>query len=157
MNNTRLSLDVIQVNNPCPQSWEQMSGDDRTRYCQGCQAPVYNLSGMTRTEAERLVCETAGRLCVRLARTQDGRVQTLEYQPPKPGGRGWRFWTAVSTCAAAVVAGANAYFLGRPAPTVVVGRPAIRVVMGDVAVPPPPAPAPAPAASPADGRADEAS
>jgi hypothetical protein len=163
--NNRLSLDVIRVAEPCPESWERMSGDDRVRYCAGCRKHVYNLSAMTRTEAERLVCEGAGSLCVRFGRTETGQVLTLEYSAPPAKKRGWRFWTAVSTVAASVVAGANGYLLarGKPAPPVVVGKPVMWVggrvaappVMGMIAGPVPPAQAPVqqpapPAASPAD-------
>ena len=44
MNTQRMSLDVITVAEPCTESWEGMSGDDRVRYCQGCRKHVYNLS-----------------------------------------------------------------------------------------------------------------
>ena len=117
-----------------------MNGDERIRYCDGCHKHVYNLSAMTRTEAERLVCESAGSLCVRFARAEDGVLQTLEYRAPVAKGRGWRFWTAVSTCAAALVAGANGYLLARskPAPPVLLGKPAMPVLMGEVAAPAPP-------------------
>ena len=161
-NNNRLPLDVIQVAEPCPESWEDMSGDDRVRYCAGCRKHVYNLSAMTRTEAERLVCEGAGSLCVRFARSETGQVRTLEYRAPAGKKRGWRFWTIVSACAASVVAGVNGYLLARgkpapaapafivgelmpPAPTAILGKPGMPMVMGMVAMPPatlPAAPAP---------------
>ena len=166
MNNHRLSLDVIDVAEPCSQPWDRMSGDDRVRYCDGCRKHVYNLSAMTRTEAERVVCDAAGSLCVRFARSETGGVRTLEYQAPAGPKRGWRFWTAVSTCAASVVAGVHGYFLAPDAPVppaalVVVGKPVTRVtpqpamVLGLLAMPPAPAPAadpppPLPATDPAD-------
>ena len=37
-------------------------------------------------DAERLVCEGAGNLCVRFARLETGQVQTLEYCAPAAGG-----------------------------------------------------------------------
>ena len=146
MNNKRLSLDVIEVAEPCTELWDGMTGDDRMRYCTGCRKHVYNLSAMSRTEAERLVCEGAGSLCVRFARTETGQVQTLEYRAPANPRRGWRFWTIVSTCAASIVAGANGYLLARekPAPAVILGRRAVPMVMGDIAPPARVAPNPAP-------------
>jgi hypothetical protein len=135
MSTPRLSLDVIQVAEPCHQPWEAMTGDDRVRFCEGCRKHVHNLSALTRTEAERLVCEAAGSLCVRFARGGDGTIQTLEYQPPPPRRRGWRFWTAVSTCAAALVAGVNGYLLAQGKPPVGAGVPA--VTLGKIAAPPP--------------------
>lgn len=162
MNDNRLSLDVIEVAEPCTRPWEAMAGDERVRYCEGCHKHVHNLSAMSRGEAERLVCEAAGRLCVRFERAVDGRVQTLEYRAPLRKGRGWKFWTVASTCAASIVAGANAFFLGRPAPAppvpaIFVGQPAPGVVLGRMAAPPtlPPAAIPttlpgSPAATGAD-------
>ena len=145
MSKNAVSLDVIQVAEPCTQPWERMSGDGGVRYCEGCRKHVYDLSAMSRTEAERLVCEGAGTLCVRFARGEDGRVQTLEYRAPAPRARGWRFWTILSTCAASLVAGANGYLLARgkptpPAPTILLGKPATPMVMGMVAMPTTPPP-----------------
>jgi len=53
-----------------------MDGDARTRHCQLCKLNVYNLSGMTRPEAEKLVKEKEGNLCVRFYRRTDGTVLT---------------------------------------------------------------------------------
>ena len=137
MNKQRVSLDVIKVAEPCTESWERMSGDERVRFCHGCRKHVYNLSAMSRTEAERLVCEGAGSLCVRFARAEDGVLQTLEYRAPAGKVRGWRFWTILSTCAASLVAGANGYLLarGKPAPPVLLGNTAVPMVMGEIAAP----------------------
>jgi hypothetical protein len=78
----RRTLDVIQVSEPCPADWNQMTGDDTRRFCAHCQKFVHNLSAMPSDQAERLVCENAGNLCVRFAREQaTGRVVTLDYAP----------------------------------------------------------------------------
>jgi hypothetical protein len=53
-----------------------MYGDERTRFCGQCKLNVYNLSGMTREEAENLVTNAEGRLCVRFYRRADGTVIT---------------------------------------------------------------------------------
>ena len=53
-----------------------MLGDDRRRYCGECKLNVYNLSGMTRAEAENLIQTTEGRLCVRFYKRDDGSVIT---------------------------------------------------------------------------------
>ena len=74
----RISLDVINVASPCPAPWESMTGDDRVRFCDQCNMNVYNLSEMSRQEAESLVQEHEGRLCVRFYRRQDGRVLTRD-------------------------------------------------------------------------------
>ncbi len=72
-------LDRVQVATPCPTSWEQMRGDDHTRFCELCNLNVYNISGMTRPAAEALLAAHTGqRLCVRLYRRADGTVLTQD-------------------------------------------------------------------------------
>jgi len=67
-------LDNLRVATPCTAAWNQMTGDDRTRHCGDCNKNVYNLSGMTREEAEALVIEKNGDLCVRYFQRQDGTI-----------------------------------------------------------------------------------
>jgi hypothetical protein len=50
--------------------------DTRVRFCSQCNLNVYNLSGMSRQEAETLITKTEGRLCVRFYRRADGSVLT---------------------------------------------------------------------------------
>ncbi|MGH2901007.1 MAG: hypothetical protein ACRDMZ_20195, partial [Solirubrobacteraceae bacterium] len=67
-------LDNIRVATPCTADWSQMTGDDRTRHCGECRKNVYNLSGMTRDEAEALLIERNGDLCVRYFQRHDGTI-----------------------------------------------------------------------------------
>lgn len=67
-------LDNIKIASPCSQDWEAMIGVGRKRYCSECRLNVYNLSGMTRREAESLLMNSEGRLCVRFYRRQDGTI-----------------------------------------------------------------------------------
>src|SRR5262245_2544215 len=71
-------LDSLAVATPCPATWDDMQGDDRVRFCSQCRQSVYDLSSMTRTEAETLIRETNGRVCLRLFRRADGRVMTRD-------------------------------------------------------------------------------
>ncbi|HEV7858449.1 MAG TPA: hypothetical protein VGO91_07450 [Pyrinomonadaceae bacterium] len=67
-------LDHISVAAPCPADWDGMIGSDRVRYCGQCKLNVYNLSEMSRREAEALIERTEGRLCVRFYRRADGTI-----------------------------------------------------------------------------------
>ena len=67
-------LDNIRVATPCAADWNQMTGDDRTRHCGECRKNVYNLSGMTRDEAEALLIERNGDVCVRYFQRHDGTI-----------------------------------------------------------------------------------
>ncbi|HKA06551.1 MAG TPA: hypothetical protein VKD71_04785 [Gemmataceae bacterium] len=71
-------LDTVRVASPCPASWQEMSGDDRVRHCSICQQAVYDLSALTRPEAEKLIRERDGRLCIRIHRRNDGKVMTRD-------------------------------------------------------------------------------
>jgi len=73
---TGLSLQNLRVASPCPAQWEQMAGDDRVRHCAECKLNVYNISEMTRREAEKLIASREGRLCARLFRRADGTLIT---------------------------------------------------------------------------------
>jgi hypothetical protein len=69
-------LEGVRVAAPCPADWERMVGDERVRFCGQCSLHVYNLSGMTKREAEGLVANAEGRLCVRYYSRADGSVLT---------------------------------------------------------------------------------
>ena len=71
-------LDNIRVASPCPADWNEMLGDERKRFCSQCSLNVYNLSGMTRDEAENLLLTSEGRVCVRFYRRADGTVLTKD-------------------------------------------------------------------------------
>ncbi len=45
-------LEDVRIASPCSASWEDMTGDARVRFCGKCAKNVYNLSEMTRDEAE---------------------------------------------------------------------------------------------------------
>ena len=71
-------LNNIKIASPCSADWNAMSGDDKKRFCGECKLNVYNLSGMTKDEAENLIIEKEGRLCVRFYRRSDGTVLTQD-------------------------------------------------------------------------------
>ena len=71
-------LDSIRIASPCKSDWNQMYGNDRRRFCGECKMNVYNLSGMSRDEAESLLTNAEGRLCVRFYRRRDGTVLTKD-------------------------------------------------------------------------------
>jgi len=71
-------LDRIRIASPCKSDWNQMYGDDRRRFCSECKLNVHNLSGMTRNEAETLLMDSDGSLCVRFYRRRDGTVLTQD-------------------------------------------------------------------------------
>src|SRR6267142_5668090 len=69
-------LDRISIAAPCSADWDSMPGSDRVRHCGQCNKNVYNLSEMTRRQAEALIREKEGQLCARLYRRADGTILT---------------------------------------------------------------------------------
>ena len=80
-------LSKVRVASPCPADWDSMIGDERVRFCGQCELNVYNLSAMTKAQAEHLIVRTEGRLCVRFFRRKDGSILT---QDCPVGLRAWR-------------------------------------------------------------------
>ncbi|MCO5172296.1 MAG: hypothetical protein M9894_38855 [Planctomycetes bacterium] len=73
-----IALDDVRVASPCNASWQAMKGDDRVRFCGSCEKNVYDLSALTRDEAQDLIRGAEGRLCVRFYRRRDGTVLTQD-------------------------------------------------------------------------------
>lgn len=69
-------LENLTIASPCHVNWDQMTGDERERFCNQCEKKVYNLSEMSRTEAERFMIEKEGRVCIRMYVRHDGTVMT---------------------------------------------------------------------------------
>jgi hypothetical protein len=102
-------LDQIQIASPCSASWDAMKGDDRVRFCESCKLHVYNLSAMTRHEAEALVERTEGRLCAGFHRRPDGTVLTRDCPVGLAAARR-RLARTINTAAAAIVLVAGTAF-----------------------------------------------
>ena len=140
-------LDNMRVASPCTQRWADMTGDDRVRHCASCAKDVYNLSGMTRDEAETLVRERNGQLCVRYFQRADGTILLGDCTIGKRRKR--RRIVVAASLAAGLIGGIAIYKATRPAPPErlqdVAGSPmfeppAHEEMMGEVQVitPPPP-------------------
>lgn len=133
-------LDNIHVASPCSANWDEMFGDDRKRHCGDCKLNVYNLSNMTRREAEDLLVNSEGRLCVRFFRRADGTVLTkncpVGWQAVKR--RMSRIATAAFSMVAGIFGGIFAFNLFKSQPyneTIGVKRTLPPPAMGDVALP----------------------
>jgi hypothetical protein len=69
-------LDDVRIAAPCKADWDGMLGDDHVRFCGQCEKSVYNLSSLSREEAEALLVAKEGKMCVRIFRREDGTVLT---------------------------------------------------------------------------------
>jgi len=73
---TYIPLESISIAEPCKADWNRMRGDDQARFCGTCQKNVYNLSEMSKAQAEALLLEKEGKLCIRYYRRADGTIIT---------------------------------------------------------------------------------
>jgi hypothetical protein len=143
------ALDDVRVASPCYARWDEMAGDDRVRFCGSCRKNVYDLSNMSRGEAEALVRGAEGRLCVRFYRRADGTLLTQNCPVGLAAARqrlaiivtavaawlglltaffGWRVWTLPRTSPR----------VPRQAPAPPVSMPP--ATMGEAVAPTPPSP-----------------
>jgi hypothetical protein len=122
---TPISLAQVRVANPCPKSWDELAGDGATRFCDHCKLHVHNLSAMPADAAQRLICESAGRLCVAYVPDARGGVTPLEYAKRKSPRYGWKLVAALAGFGGFASTIATSVY--RPKPV------AVPMVMGDMA------------------------
>jgi len=84
MSANKRKLDQLQVVSPCSTDWDRMSGDEKKRFCSGCNKFVYDFSQMTRRQVEAIVSINRGRMCARITRRPDGSLLTMETPPAHP-------------------------------------------------------------------------
>jgi len=110
-------LPNIRVASPCTADWNAMTPADadseRVRHCGDCKKNVYNLSQMTRDEAEALILAKEGRLCVRYYQRKDGTILLKDCTIGVSNGRKRKLIAAGAAAILASGAGAAAYVMMR--------------------------------------------
>ncbi|MBX9685443.1 MAG: TonB family protein [Candidatus Obscuribacterales bacterium] len=71
-----IEIEQIFIASPCSVGWENMTGDERVRFCGVCSKNVYNTSKMTSNELRALIQDTEGKFCARIYRRSDGTILT---------------------------------------------------------------------------------
>jgi hypothetical protein len=72
-------LDQVKVASPCPAKWDDMIGDARKRLCLGCDKHVFDISALSREEAEQFLQDNAGgEVCLRYYQRADGTIMTSD-------------------------------------------------------------------------------
>ena len=153
-------LDQVRVASPCKADWNAMLGDERVRFCLGCQKNVYNLSSMAKDDAEALLRERLGQeLCIRFYQRADGTILTQDC-PEGVKKRRKRLVLAVAGAGAMAAAAATMFMktrctMGDVAPVAGGAMSVEPVTMGEPMLPVPEAPVapiPKPAPSPPNGQ-----
>lgn len=134
-------LERITIASPCHARWADMSGDARVRHCADCDRDVYDLSEMTADEATALLSREGPAACVRLHRRADGTVITSDCPVGRSQKRRRNLVAAGVAVAGSVLAAAaswmTAHAVDHP-PCAVQPTGPTEVVMGAIAVMPPP-------------------
>lgn len=58
-------LRQVEIQAPCPENWDAMTGDEARRFCAGCGCHVHNLAQIPAAEAEQLLTQP-DRVCTRI-------------------------------------------------------------------------------------------
>ncbi|HEX8463931.1 MAG TPA: hypothetical protein VF627_04870 [Abditibacterium sp.] len=139
-----ISLESIHIATPCRANWNKMTGDDRARFCRSCAKNVYNLSAMSRAQAQRLILDNEGQLCIQLHRRADGTVITSDCPVGiSPARKPTRWLGAMLAAIAGVLSmvGVQNSWASKPNPAVqmTAGAPMVMgeapMIMGSPAVP----------------------
>ncbi|MFT3743175.1 MAG: hypothetical protein QM785_02670 [Pyrinomonadaceae bacterium] len=104
-------LDEIRIASPCSSNWNDMYGNQRKRFCSECKLNVYNLSDMTRSDAESFLLRAEGRVCLRVYRRSDGSVITNDcpIRIQKIRKNALRIATAILALIAGLMSGISSY------------------------------------------------
>ena len=72
-------LAQVRVASPCSAKWEKMFGNEQVRHCTDCRKNVYNLTAMSRDDAEALLAANSnGEMCIRFYERADGTIMTAD-------------------------------------------------------------------------------
>ena len=66
-------LENLKIASPCHADWDNMQGDDRVQFCGECQKSVFNVSAMTRRQAESFLRQNTTGICTKIYRRADGQ------------------------------------------------------------------------------------
>lgn len=103
-------LSNLEIAAPCSADWQNMAGNDQVRFCDSCKLNVYNISEMTKNEAEQLITNTEGRGCVRLYKRKDGTIITENCPVGLRLLKRKIKWLAAGVAAVLSAVGINAWF-----------------------------------------------
>jgi len=142
LNHTPDALDMVEIPIPCEVPWDGMPGDERVRHCGQCKQNVYNLSELTRVEANQLL---RARACVRIYRRPDNTVITSDCRERLRAARKRGLLIFVGTLLIVLWAQICAQFVGLMGLKKLIGGGAtmgepVRPMPGQVVVPVVPAP-----------------
>lgn len=135
-------LDNIRIASPCSADWNAMTGDERVRHCGACKKDVFNISALTRDEAEALIRDKHGDLCGRYYQRTDGTIILADCTIGKARTRK-RFVIAAGVVTVFAIGGIARYLDYKKQRSTVLAAHQGQVLGGAVSFEPPPGEAPA--------------
>lgn len=70
-------LDNLILSYSCPINWDSMDGNERQRFCKQCSKTVFNISDLSKKEANQFLKEKVDSdTCVKFYRRTDGTIKT---------------------------------------------------------------------------------
>jgi hypothetical protein len=78
MTTQNFDVNKLRVAKPCHVGWENMSGNEKVRFCNACELNVYNITEMTSVEINSLIQRSGGKLCGRFYKRADGTILTKD-------------------------------------------------------------------------------
>ena len=79
----RQRVHELKVLQPCHVPWDEMQGDDRSRFCKICEKQVYNFSQMHESEIIDCLRDRSESVCAQIRRSDDGRIVTKQCKPSR--------------------------------------------------------------------------
>lgn len=74
-----MRLEEVTFKTPCTVPWASMKGGGNSvRHCDLCNRKVFNLSSMSRSDAEAFLDKAVGQQCVQLWKREDGTIVTSD-------------------------------------------------------------------------------
>ena len=125
----------LEIRKPCPRLWEDLQGDERRRFCSECALHVHNSAELTAREAQALVSEAEGRVCMRIEYDPQGAPIHRETRVARLS----RWALSAGAALLAACQGGPSGSAGDPKPVQPpsrMGKVVATQRMGDVAVPP---------------------
>src|SRR5437773_4587997 len=125
-------LAKVRIASPCNARWEDMDGDERSRFCRHCTKHVYNFSEMTAQAVADLIRQREGPLCGRYFQRADGTMLTADCPVGAERPAHWLRQLLSAAAACLCLSGSAAFAGENPRAT---GTPR-SARMGDICVPP---------------------
>ncbi|GHB57450.1 hypothetical protein [Persicitalea jodogahamensis] len=76
---------LLKIENPCPESWAEMSPTDSGRFCANCAKNVIDFTSLSDDQVLAILKKSSGNLCGRLEESQMNRFLVSNAEPSNKG------------------------------------------------------------------------